>query len=61
LSGLFGRYEFIETGGYKVCFPKRESKKGSGGHNITDCSFALDLAKELSKMENNKIGLIFCC
>lgn len=51
------KYEFTESEDYKVCFPKRESKKGSGGHNIKDYSLALDMAKELSMVEVWILGL----
>ncbi|WP_199714589.1 antA/AntB antirepressor family protein [Roseburia sp. 1XD42-69] len=58
IAGRIDKYEFIENEDYKVCFPKRESKKGSGGHNTKDYSLTLDMAKELSMVENNKIGRI---
>lgn len=57
LKGRIGKYDFIENEDYKVCFPKRESKKGSGGHNTKDYSITLDMAKELSMVENNKIRI----
>ena len=49
--------EFLENEDYKFCSPVLGSK-GRGGHNITDYSLTLDMAKELSMVENNKIGII---
>lgn len=57
IKGRINKYEFIENEDYKFCSPKRASK-GRGGHNITDYSLTLDMAKELSMVENNKIGRI---
>lgn len=57
IKGKISKYEFIENEDYKFCSPKRGSK-GRGGHNITDYSLTLDMAKELSMVENNKIGRI---
>lgn len=54
INGRINKYEFIENDYYKFCSPKRGSK-GRGGHNITDYSLTLDMAKELSMVENNKI------
>lgn len=54
ITGRISKYDFIEDEDYKVCFPKRENKKGSGGHNTKDYSLTLDMAKELSMVENNK-------
>ena len=51
IKGRINKYEFIENEDYKFCSPKRASK-GRGGHNITDYSLTLDMAKELSMVEN---------
>jgi len=53
------RYDFIEGVDY-VCFPNLESKIeekiGSGGHNIKEYYVSLDMAKELSMVQNNPKG-----
>jgi len=53
------RYDFIEGIDY-VCFPNLESKIeekiGSGGHNIKEYYVSLDMAKELSMVQNNPKG-----
>ncbi len=55
ITGRIDKYEFIEREDYKICFPKRESKKGSGGHNTKDYFLTLDMAKELSMVENKQL------
>ncbi len=51
-----GKYEFIEGEDFKF-FPKKGKTSKQGGRPTDDYSLTLDMAKELSMVENNKIGL----
>jgi len=48
-------YDFIEGQDY-ICSPNLASKTGSGGHNIKEYYVSLDMAKELSMVQNNPKG-----
>jgi len=48
-------YDFIEGQDF-VCSPNLASKTGSGGHNIKEYFVSLDMAKELSMVQNNPKG-----
>lgn len=49
------KYEFTENDDYKF-FPKKGKTSKQGGRPTDDYSLTLDMAKELSMVENNKIG-----
>lgn len=49
------RYDFIEGVDY-ICCSNLSSKSGSGGHNIKEYYVSLDMAKELSMVQNNPKG-----
>ncbi len=49
------KYDFVEGQDY-VCFGENRSKIGSGGHNIKEYYISLDMAKELSMVQNNSKG-----
>ncbi|AVR89032.1 Phage antirepressor protein [Thauera aromatica K172] len=49
------QYGFVEGEDFTVCFPNLGSKT-RGGHNSTDYHLSLDMAKELSMVENNAQG-----
>ncbi len=49
------KYDFIEGVDY-VCCSNLSSKTGSGGHNIKEYYVSLDMAKELSMVQNNPKG-----
>lgn len=53
------KYEFIEIDDYKLDFPKKGNQNSHGGDRKSlHYSLTLDMAKELSMVENNKIGRI---
>lgn len=49
------KYEFTENEDFKF-FPKKGKTSKQGGRPTDDYSLTLDMAKELSMVENNKIG-----
>ena len=49
------QYGFVDGEDFTVCFPDLGSKT-RGGHNRTDYHLTLDMAKELSMVENNDQG-----
>ena len=49
-----GQYGFEENQDFVIASPKSEAKRG--GHNRTDYHLTLDMAKELSMVENNDQG-----
>ncbi len=53
------KYEFLENDDYKLDFPKKGNQNSHGGDRKSLCySLTLDMAKELSMVENNEIGRI---
>lgn len=57
IKGKIAKYEFTENDDYKF-LPKRAKTSRQGGRPTDDYSLTLDMAKELSMVENNKIGRI---
>ncbi len=50
------KYEFLENDDYKLDFPKKGNQNSHGGDRKTKYySLTLDMAKELSMVENNKV------
>lgn len=49
-----GQYGFEENQDFAIASPKSEAKRG--GHNRVDYHLTLDMAKELSMVENNEQG-----
>lgn len=59
LKGRISKYEFTENEDYKFYPLKQTNQKSHGGDRKSKCySLTLDMAKELSTIENNKIGCI---
>lgn len=54
IKGRISKYEFVENEDYKFS-PKRVKTSKQGGRPSSNYSLALDMAKELSMVENNKI------
>lgn len=52
LKGRIGKYEFIENEDWKLTFTKTGERKNV---KVNNYSLTLDMAKELSMVENNKI------
>lgn len=53
------KYEFVENEDFKLDLPNLANQKSHGGDRKTKYySLTLDMAKELSMVENNKIGRI---
>jgi len=51
------KYEFIENDDYKLDSPKRANQNSHGGDRKSKTySLTLDMAKELSMVENNKVS-----
>ena len=57
IKGKIAKYEFVENEDYKF-LPKRAKTSKQGGRPTDDYSLTLDMAKELSMVENHKIGRI---
>lgn len=57
IKGRISKYEFVENEDYKFS-PKRAKTSKQGGRPSNEYSLTLDMAKELSMVENNKIGRI---
>lgn len=57
IKGRINKYEFVKNEDYKFS-PKRGKTSKQGGRPTADYSLTLDMAKELSMVENNKIGRI---
>jgi Phage anti-repressor protein len=57
IKGKIAKYEFTENDDYKFS-PKRGKTSKQGGRPADGYSLTLDMAKELSMVENNKIGRI---
>lgn len=55
LNERIEKYGFQQDQDFTVCSPDRASKK-RGGHNRKDYHLCLDMAKELSMVENNERG-----
>lgn len=55
IKGRISKYEFVENEDYKFS-PKRAKTSKQGGRPSNNYSLTLDMAKELSMVENNKIG-----
>lgn len=55
LKDRINKYEFVENEDYKFS-PKRAKTSKQGGRPSNNYSLTLDMAKELSMVENNKIG-----
>lgn len=55
IKGKIAKYEFVENEDYKFS-PKRAKTSKQGGRPSNNYSLTLDMAKELSMVENNKIG-----
>lgn len=55
LNERIEKYGFQQDQDFAVCSPDRASKK-RGGHNRKDYHLSLDMAKELSMVENNERG-----
>lgn len=55
IKGRISKYEFIENEDWKLTFAKTGERKNV---KVNNYSLALDMAKELSMVENNKIGRI---
>lgn len=53
IKGKIAKYEFVENEDYKF-LPKRAKTSRQGGRPTDDYSLTLDMAKELSMVENNK-------
>lgn len=59
IKGRISKYEFVENDDYKLDSPKRVNQNSHGGDRKSKIySLTLDMAKELSMVENNKIGRI---
>ncbi len=59
IKGRISKYEFVENEDYKLDSPKRVNQNSHGGDRKSKIySLTLDMAKELSMVENNKIGRI---
>jgi len=60
IKGKIKKYEFINGEDYKLDSPKRGNQNSShgGDRKSKTYSLTLDMAKELSMVENNKIGRI---
>ena len=57
IKGRISKYEFIENEDYKFYPLKQTNQKSHGGDRKSKhYSLTLDMAKELSMLENNKIG-----
>lgn len=50
------KYGFQEGVDYKILLAKSGEQTGSGGHNAKEYDITLDMAKELSMVENNEKG-----
>lgn len=50
------KYGFQEGVDYQILLPKSGEQTGSGGHNAKEYELTLDMAKELSMVENNERG-----
>lgn len=55
IKDRINKYEFVESEDWKLTFAKTGKRKNV---KINDYSLTLDMAKELSMVENNKIGRI---
>lgn len=55
IKGKISKYEFIENEDWKLTFTKTGERKNV---KVNNYSLTLDMAKELSMVENNKIGRI---
>lgn len=53
IKGRISKYEFIENEDWKLTFAKTGERKNV---KVNNYSLTLDMAKELSMVENNKIG-----
>lgn len=59
IKGRISKYEFIENDDWKLDSPNLANQKSHGGDRKSKhYSLTLDMAKELSMLENNKIGRI---
>ena len=59
IKGRISKYEFVENEDYKLDSPKLVNQNSHGGDRKSKIySLTLDMAKELSMVENNKIGRI---
>lgn len=57
IKGRINKYEFVKNEDYKLDSPNLANQKSHGGDRKTKYySLTLDMAKELSMVENNKIG-----
>ena len=57
IKGRISKYEFIENDDWKLDSPNLANQKSHGGDRKSKhYSLTLDMAKELSMLENNKIG-----
>lgn len=50
------KYKFVENQDFVLLPNFGEQKEGRGGHNIKEYAVSLDMAKELSMVENNERG-----
>ncbi|WP_417448356.1 antA/AntB antirepressor family protein [Idiomarina abyssalis] len=55
IKARISKYSFVEDVDF-VCSTNLGSKEGRGGHNAIDYHISLDMAKELSMVENNEKG-----
>lgn len=59
IKDRINKYEFVENEDYKLDLPNLANQNSHGGDRKSKCySLTLDMAKELSMVENNKIGRI---
>lgn len=59
IKDRINKYEFVENEDFKLDLPNLANQKSHGGDRKTKYySLTLDMAKELSMVENNKIGRI---
>lgn len=59
IKDRINKYEFVENEDYKLDLPNLANQKSHGGDRKSlHYSLTLDMAKELSMVENNKIGRI---
>lgn len=58
LKGRISKYEFVEKEDYKFCSPKRGNQVSHGGDRKSKYySLTLDMAKELSMVENKFLDI----
>lgn len=56
IEGRIAKYGFQEGVDYQILLSRSGKQTGSGGHNAKEYDITLDMAKELSMVENNDKG-----